>query len=62
MAEGTWVVGDRSFVVLDAAWQVWAPLSLFVRWLHGPRFVGGLPHADDDVVAGASLDVVLSPG
>ena len=54
--------GDRSFVVLDAAWQVWAPLSLFVRWLHGPRFVGGLPHADDDVVAGASLDVVLSPG
>lgn len=59
---GAFAFGDRSFVVVDAAWQVWPPVSLFVRWLHGPRFQNGVPQADDDVVVGASFDLVVTPG
>lgn len=55
--------GERTFVVAEAAWAVWAPVSLFARWRHAPRFDGarggdGLA-VDDDVFAGASLDIVL---
>lgn len=55
--------GPRTFVVAEAAWTVWAPVSLFARWRHAPRFDGvrgnsGLA-VDDDVFVGASLDLVL---
>jgi hypothetical protein len=53
--------GERTFVVAEAAWAVWAPVSLFARWRHAPRFDaarGGLV-VDDDVFAGASLDIVF---
>ncbi len=53
--------GDRTLVVADAAWQVAPPLSVYARWLHGPRFHGGVPVADDDVVVGCSFDLVLAP-
>lgn len=51
--------GDRSFVIAEAAWSVWPPLSLFARWRHAPRFGGAGLGADDDVFAGASFDLVL---
>jgi hypothetical protein len=53
--------GDRTFVVTEAAWSLLPPFSLYARWLHTPRFheIAG-PDADDDVVVGASFDLVLS--
>ena len=51
--------GERTFVVAEAAWSLWAPLSLYFRYRHAPRFGGAGLAADDDVVAGASLNVVL---
>lgn len=50
--------GDRTFVVAEGAWNIWAPISLFARWRRAPRFIDG-PRMQDDVFAGASLDVVL---
>jgi hypothetical protein len=53
--------GERTFIVAEAAWAVLPPVSLFARWRHAPRFDGarGGVNVDDDVFAGASLDIVL---
>jgi hypothetical protein len=53
--------GNHTYLVADASWQVFAPFSLFARWQHEPRFHSGFPIADDDVLVGASFDLVLSP-
>lgn len=59
--------GERTFVVAEATWAVLAPVSLFARWRHAPRFDGARDGAgagrglavDDDVFVGASLDIVF---
>jgi hypothetical protein len=53
---------ERTFFVLEGTWAVFPPFSAFVRAQHALRFhddVRGLS-ADDDVVIGASFDLVLS--
>jgi hypothetical protein len=51
---------EHSYAVVEAAWDVWSPLSIVARYTRGPRFDGsGHVGPVDDVYVGVVASVVL---
>ncbi len=53
-------LGARTFVVAQASWRFFGPLSAYLRAQHGVRVVPQ-PHVATDVIVGVAASVVLSP-